>query len=111
MRETSIAHLRNFLALLEQGHFKRVAEARIAELKNMEVGGRVALVLLVLLLVLRMAVPGHVRGARGTRDSSDHVLIPLCHLAHAQHATCIHMRHAPPPPPNTHPHLHTGGLW
>ena len=34
-KETSLAQLRNFLVKLEQGHFKRVAEARIAELKNL----------------------------------------------------------------------------
>ena len=36
-KETSIAQLRNFLVRLEQGHFKRVAEARIAELKNLNI--------------------------------------------------------------------------
>jgi hypothetical protein len=34
-KQTSLAQLRNFLVKLEQGHFKRIAEARIAELKNL----------------------------------------------------------------------------
>ena len=34
-KETSIAQLRNFLVRLEQGSIKKVAEARIAELKNL----------------------------------------------------------------------------